>query len=61
MKMATVLEGCTTEKTSSFVRFLCTRGLDAKDINKEMFPIYGDKCLLRKAVHRWVEKFSQGR
>jgi hypothetical protein len=27
-----------------------------KDINKEMFPVYGGKCLSRKAVHKWIEK-----
>jgi hypothetical protein len=26
-----------------------------------MFPVYGGRCLSRKAVHNWVEKFSQGR
>jgi hypothetical protein len=26
-----------------------------------MFPVYGGKCLSLKAVHNWVEKFSQGR
>jgi hypothetical protein len=26
-----------------------------------MFPVYGGKCLWRKAVHNWIEKFSQGR
>jgi hypothetical protein len=26
-----------------------------------MLPAYGGKCLSRKAVHNWVEKFSQGR
>jgi hypothetical protein len=26
-----------------------------------MFPVYGGKCLSRKAIHNWVEKFSQGR
>jgi hypothetical protein len=26
-----------------------------------MFPVYGGKCLSRKAVHNWVDKFSQGR
>jgi hypothetical protein len=36
---------------------LWAKGLNAKDIHKEMFPVYGGKCLLRKAV----EKFSQGR
>jgi hypothetical protein len=29
-------------------------------INK-MVPAYSGKCLSRKAVHIWVEKFSQGR
>jgi hypothetical protein len=36
-------------------------GLNAKDIHNEMFPVYGGMCLSRKAVHNWVEKFSQGR
>jgi hypothetical protein len=31
-----------------------------KDIHKEMFPFYGGKCLLCKAVQKWVDKFSQG-
>jgi hypothetical protein len=31
-----------------------------KDIHKEMFSVYGGKCLSRKAVHKWVDKFSQG-
>jgi hypothetical protein len=35
-------------------------GLDAKDIYKEMLPVYGGNCLSGKAVHNWVEKFSQG-
>jgi hypothetical protein len=25
-----------------------------------MFPVYGGKRLSHKAVHNWVEKFSQG-
>jgi hypothetical protein len=35
--------------------------LIAKGIHKEMFPVYCGKCLSPKAVHNWVEKFSQGR
>jgi hypothetical protein len=42
------------------VRFLWAKGLDAKDIHKEMFPVYSGMCLSHKAVHNWVEKFSQG-
>jgi hypothetical protein len=56
--MATVFEGYTTEEQRSLVRFVWAKGLNAKDINKEMIPIYGGKCLPRKAVHNWVEKFS---
>jgi hypothetical protein len=58
--MVTVLEKCSTEEQRSVVRFLWAKGLNAKDIHNEMFPVYGGKCLLRKAVHNWVEKFPQG-
>jgi hypothetical protein len=40
---------------------LWAKGLNAKDIHREILPLYGGKCLLRKAFHKWVEKFSQGR
>jgi hypothetical protein len=43
------------------VHFLWAKGLNVNDIHKEMFPIDGGKCLSHKAVHSWVEKFSQGR
>jgi hypothetical protein len=36
------------------------KGVNANDIRKEMFPVYSGKCLSHKAVHNWVEKFSQG-
>jgi hypothetical protein len=26
-----------------------------------VFPVYGGKCLSRKAVHNWVDEFSLGR
>jgi hypothetical protein len=41
------------------VRFLWAKGLNAKDIHNEMFPVYGGKCLSHKAVHSWVKKFSK--
>jgi hypothetical protein len=43
--MATVLDENTTEEKRSVVRFLWAKGLNAKDIHKEMFPFYGGKCL----------------
>jgi hypothetical protein len=59
--MVTVLEECTTEEQRSVVPYLWARRLNAKDIRKEMFPVYGWNCLSRKAVHNWVKKFSHGR
>jgi hypothetical protein len=40
---------------------LWAQGLSAKDIQKEMFPVYGEKCLLCKVVRNWLNKISQGR
>jgi hypothetical protein len=57
--MSNVLEECTVEEQRSLVRFLWAKGLSAKDFHKEMFPVYDRKCLSGKAIHDWVEKFSQ--
>jgi hypothetical protein len=61
IKMVTVLEKYTTEEQRSVVLFLWAKRLSAKDIRKEMFPVYSGKCFWRKAVHNWVEKFTNGR
>jgi hypothetical protein len=37
--MATVLEEFTNEEQSSVVCFLWSKGLNAKDIHKEIFPV----------------------
>jgi hypothetical protein len=58
LKIATVLEEYNTEEQRSVVRFLREKLLRANDIHKEMFPVYGGKCSLRKLVHNWVEKIS---
>jgi hypothetical protein len=34
------------------------KGLNTKIIHEEMFPVYGGKCLSRKAVHNWVANVS---
>jgi hypothetical protein len=43
------------------VRFLSAKGLNAKDVHKEKFPVYGGRCFSPKAFRSWTEKFSQGR
>jgi hypothetical protein len=53
--MATVFQECTIKEQHSVMRFLLAEGLNAKDIHKEMFNVYGGKCLSHKAVHSWVE------
>jgi hypothetical protein len=59
--MATVHEGCTFEEQHCVMHFSKGRGVNTKDVHEEMFPVYGGKYLLCKAVRNWVEKFSQGR
>jgi hypothetical protein len=49
---------CTAEEQCSVVRFFLAKGLYEKDINKEMFSVYGGKCLSRKAVHNCVANVS---
>jgi hypothetical protein len=59
VKMATVLEGCTTEEQNSVVRsFLCAKGLNENHIHKEILPVYSGRCLSRRAVHNWVANVS---
>jgi hypothetical protein len=55
--MATVLE-CTNEDQSSVVCSLWAKGINAKDIHNEIFPVYGGKCLSGKALHNWVADVS---
>jgi hypothetical protein len=45
--MATMLEECTTQEPSSVVRFLWAKGLNAKDIHKEIFSVYSVCCVKR--------------
>jgi hypothetical protein len=51
VETGTVLEEYATEKKRYVVRFLWVKGLNAKDIHKETFPVYGGKRLSRKAIH----------
>jgi hypothetical protein len=57
--MAIVLDQYTTEKQRSVLLLLWVKGLRAKNIHKEILPLYGGKCLSRKAFGSWLEKFSQ--
>jgi hypothetical protein len=53
-----VLEWCTTKVQSSVVRLFWAKGLNARDIHKEIFPVCSGKCLSRKAVLSWWQCFA---
>jgi hypothetical protein len=59
-RLVSVIKIATTEEQCPLVHFLWAEGLNAEDIHKEIIPVYVGKCLLRKGLHNWVEKFSQG-
>jgi transposase len=61
VKMSPVLEEYTTGEQRFLVRFLWAKVLSTRDIHKEIFPVYDGQCLSPKAVHSWVQKFSQRR
>jgi hypothetical protein len=56
VNMVNVFEDCTTEEQRSVVRSFVgeAKGVSEKDIHKDMFPVYGGKCLSSKAVHNWI-------
>jgi hypothetical protein len=58
VKIENLLERCTIKEQHSVVHFLWGKGLNTMDIHKEMFTIYGGKCLSRKALHNWAANIS---
>ena len=59
--MAAPLNTCATVEQRGVLRFLWVKDMAARDIYKEMLPMYGEHCLSRQAVHNWVQKFSEER
>ena len=45
--MAAPLNTCTTIEQCGVVRFSWAKDMAAKDIHKEMLPMYGEHCLSR--------------
>jgi len=48
--MAAPLNTRITTEQRGAVRFLWAKDIAAKDIHKEMLPMYGEHCLSRQAV-----------
>jgi hypothetical protein len=52
--MVAPLNTCTTIEQRGIVRFLWAKDMAAKDIHKEMLPMYGEYCL---SLHLSGERF----
>jgi hypothetical protein len=48
--MAAPLNTCITIEQRGGVRFLWEKDMAAKDIHKEMLPMYDERCLSRQTV-----------
>jgi hypothetical protein len=53
--MVTMLKGILPKSNI----LLCVKGLSAKNIHNEMFPVYGGKRLSCKVLHNWVKKHGK--
>jgi hypothetical protein len=53
--MAIPLENCTREKKHSVIRFLCSEGVKARDIQQ-----YDGSCMGERKVYQWIERFQEG-
>jgi hypothetical protein len=51
VKMATVFECVILKSSGLLCVFLWAKGLNAKNVHKEIFSVYGGKCLSCKAFH----------
>jgi len=52
--MAAPLNTCTTIEQRGVVRLLWAKDMSAKEIHKEMLPMYDENCLSRQAVHNSI-------
>jgi hypothetical protein len=62
VKIAAVPEECNTEEQRSVVHFLWAKRLNAKDIHKEILPVYGGKCFhIRPCIALGLIELLDGR
>jgi len=59
--MASPLENCTVEEQRAVIRFLVAEGEKGSKIHERMLKVYGENCLNRSNVYKWVEQFQSGR
>lgn len=45
----------------SVIRFLCVQGEMAAEIHRQISFVYGQQCMSKSMVCRWVHEFNNGR
>ncbi|GAB6022346.1 hypothetical protein CHUAL_014187 [Chamberlinius hualienensis] len=58
--MAPILERCTKLEMRAVIRFLQAEGSKPTEIFNRMSKVYGSKCLSRRRIYEWVDKFRNG-
>ena len=59
--MATLPLKASRNEQRSVIHFLWAKRRCPNAIYSQMFPVYGDKCFTRPAIHVWYKKFAHGR
>jgi len=59
--MSAPLETCTPEEQRSVMGFLFSKGVKPAEFYSRMLKQYGERCLSRGNVYKWIEQFEFGR
>lgn len=59
--MLASLETCTPEEQRSVIRFLLSEGVKPAEIYSRMLKQYGEKCLSRGYMFKWIKQFHLDR
>jgi hypothetical protein len=59
--MGAPLSICTKEEIRGVFRFLFAEGVKHVEIIRRMQAEYGDNCLSRSKIYKWIDHFKRGR
>ena len=58
--MAPLLD-CTIEELWTVIGLLWSEGIKTHEIFRRMLAQYGEHCIAKKSVYKWVDRFKSGR
>jgi transposase len=59
--MEAALSICTKEEMQKVIRFLLAEVVKPVEIIRRMQAQYGDNCLSRSKIYKWIDHFKKGR